>query len=70
MGVMSYQKIFGLYGLEGHIVEKMWDATPVRNERTNERKKIGQYSAGQNPQLHIFDIWKRYRKDCFCVAQN
>ena len=38
VGVMSYQKIFGLYGLEGHIVEKMWDATPVRNEPTNERR--------------------------------
>ena len=40
MGVMSYQKIFGLYGLEGHIVEKMWDATPVRNERTKEDRAV------------------------------
>ena len=27
MGVMSFQKIFGLYGLKCHIVETMWDVT-------------------------------------------
>ena len=27
MGVMSFQKIFGLYGLKSHIVETMWDVT-------------------------------------------
>ena len=27
MGVMSFQKIFGLYGLKSHIVKTMWDVT-------------------------------------------
>ena len=31
VGVISFQKIFGLYGLERHIVEKRWGATLVDN---------------------------------------
>ena len=33
MGVISFQKIFGLYGLKGQIVEKMWDVTIVTDGR-------------------------------------
>ena len=33
VGVISFQKIFGLYGLERHIVEKRWGVTLVDNGR-------------------------------------
>ena len=29
MGVIRFQKIFGLFGLKGHIVDKRWDVTLV-----------------------------------------
>ena len=34
VGVISFQKKIGTYGLKGHIVEKMWDVMPVTNEQT------------------------------------
>ena len=36
VGVISFQKIFGLYGLERHIVEKRWGGTLVHGRRTTE----------------------------------
>ena len=36
VGVMSFQKIFGLCDLKGHIVEIRWDVTLEDNERTTE----------------------------------
>ena len=33
VGVISFQKKFGAYGLKGHIVEKMWDVTIVTDGR-------------------------------------
>ena len=32
-GVISFQKIFGLCGLRGHIVEIRWDVTLVHGRR-------------------------------------
>ena len=42
MGVISFQKIFGLCGLKGHIVEIRWDVTLVHDARTEceDRAKI------------------------------
>ena len=34
VGVISFQKMFGLYGLERHIVEKRWGVTLVHGRRT------------------------------------
>ena len=39
VGVISFQKIFGLCGLKGHIVEIRWDVTIVHDGRRN--VKIG-----------------------------
>ena len=36
MGVISFQKIFGLCGLKGHIVEIRWDVTLVHGRTTTE----------------------------------
>ena len=36
MGVISFQKIFGLCGLKGHIVEIRWDVT-LEDGRTHGR---------------------------------
>ena len=36
MDSISFQKIFGLYGLERHIVEKRWGVTLVHGRRTTE----------------------------------
>ena len=38
MGVIGFQKIFGLYGLERHTVEKRWGVTFV-DGRTDGRRK-------------------------------
>ena len=34
--VISFQKIFGLCGLKGHIVEIRWDVTLVHGQRTTD----------------------------------
>ena len=34
--VISFQKIYGLYGLKHHIVEKMLDVTLVDGQRTTD----------------------------------
>ena len=34
VGVISFQKIFGLSGLKGHKVEIRWDVTLVHGQRT------------------------------------
>ena len=39
VGVISFQKIFGLCGIKGHIVEIRWDVTLEDNTRRN--VKIG-----------------------------
>ena len=36
VGVIRFQKIFGLYGLKGHIVEIRWDVT-LEDGRTHGR---------------------------------
>ena len=36
VGVISFQKIFGLCGLKGHIVKITWDVTFEDNGRTTE----------------------------------
>ena len=36
VGVISFQKIFGLCGLKGHIVEIMWDVTLVHGRTDND----------------------------------
>ena len=36
VGVISFQKIFGLCGLKGHIVEIRWDVTLVHGRRTTD----------------------------------
>ena len=36
VGVISFQKIFGLCGLKGHIVEIRWDVTLVHGRTTTE----------------------------------
>ena len=33
VGVIRFQKIFGLYGLKGNRVEKRWDVTFVDGQR-------------------------------------
>ena len=33
LGVIRFQKIFGLYGLKGNRVEKRWDVTFVDGQR-------------------------------------
>ncbi len=37
VGVISFQKIFGLCGLKGHIVEIRWDVTLVHTRMTDGR---------------------------------
>ena len=43
--VIGFQKMYGLFGQNHHILEKVWDVTPVtENERTKDRNwKIVQY---------------------------
>ena len=51
VGVISFQKIFGLYGLERHIVEKRWGVTLVDGRRKCEdRARI----LKQNSQLSVY----------------
>ena len=35
VGVISFQKIFGLYGIKGHIVDIRWDVTLEDTQRRN-----------------------------------
>ena len=39
--VISFQKIFGLCGLKGHIVEIRWDVTLVHGHTHGRNVKIG-----------------------------
>ena len=48
VGVISFQKIYGLYGLKHHIVEKMLDVTLCDGRRQN--VKIGLEFWKQNSQ--------------------
>ena len=41
VGVISFQKIFGLCGLKGHIVEIRWDVTLVHGKTEGRNVKIG-----------------------------
>ena len=40
VGVISFQKIFGLCGLKGHIVEIRWDVTLVHGQRTTDARNV------------------------------
>ena len=40
VGVISFQKIFGLCGLKGHIVEIRWDVTLVHTHTHGRNVKI------------------------------
>ena len=57
VGVISFQKIFGLYGLERHIVEKRWGVTLVHGRRRTECEDRARILK-QNSQL----------SDLFCAA--
>ena len=40
VGVISFQKMYGLYGLKHHIVEKSGDVTDAgRGEQTNNKQR-------------------------------
>ena len=48
-GIISSQKIYGLYGLKHHIVEMRWvvtDAGQMTNERTSEDRATQPMEAG------------------------
>ena len=40
VGVISFQKIFGLCGLKHHIVELRWDVTLVHGQRTDGQRNV------------------------------
>ena len=40
VGVISFQKIFGLCGLKGHIVEIRWDVTLVHGRTDGQRTTV------------------------------
>ena len=40
VGVISFQKIFGLCGLKGHKVEIMWDVTLVHGRTTDGQRNV------------------------------
>ena len=40
VGVISFQKIFGLCGLKHHIVEIRWDVTLVHGQRTTDGRNV------------------------------
>ena len=40
VGVISFQKIFGLCGLKGHIVEIRWDVTLVHGRRRTDGRNV------------------------------
>ena len=64
VGVISFQKIFGLCGLRGHKVEIRWDVTIVDNGRTEcEDRAI----LKQNSQL---DFAKENRKDTLIFCEE
>ena len=44
VGVISFQKMYGLYGLKHHIVEISGDVTDAGRDRTNDKQRWG-YSA-------------------------
>ena len=49
VGVISFQKIFGLYGIKGHIVEIRWDVT-LEDTHTD----------GRNVKIAL-EFWNRIR---------
>ena len=59
VGVISFQKIFGLCGLRGHKVEIRWDVTIVDNGRTEceDRAILKQNSQYKNK---LVDMQIRY----------
>ena len=50
VGVISFQKIFGLCGIKGHIVEIRWDVTLEDDTRTD----------GRNVKIEL-EFWNRIR---------
>ena len=50
VGVISFQKIFGLCGIKGHIVEIRWDVTLEDTRHTH----------GRNVKIEL-EFWNRIR---------
>ena len=62
VGVISFQKIFGLCGIKGHIVEIRWDVTLEDDTRTD----------GRNVKIEL-EFWNRIRNLiylCICQASS
>ena len=53
VGVISFQKIFGLCGLKGHKVKIMWDVTLVHGQRTTTECEDRARILKQNSQFWI-----------------
>ena len=43
--IITFQKIYGLYGPKPCTMEKRWDVTPVTDTLTDRHRKVEQYSA-------------------------
>ena len=54
VGVISFQKIFGLYGIKGHIVEIRWDVT-LEDTHTHDGR-----TDGRNVKIEL-EFWNRIR---------
>ena len=60
MGVISFQKIFGLYGLKCHIGEKRRGVTLVDGRKCEDRARI----LKQNSQLKIWELMYNILLNC------
>ena len=56
VGVISFQKIYGLCGLKGHIVDKRWGMTTVTHGRTHGNVKIELESVKQDSQKTKYNL--------------
>ena len=64
VGVISFQKIFGLCGLRGHKVEIRWDVTIVDNGRTEcedrailkQNSQFIEFGTGRHPLIGRRDL--------------
>ena len=66
VGVISFQKIFGLCGLKHHIVEIRWDVTLVHDgQRTDGRNvKIGLEFCNRIRNLQLMQVAPSGGKNC------
>ena len=67
VGVISFQKIFGLCGLKGHKVEIMWDVTLVHGRTTTECEDRARILK-QNSQY--FTLCSKVRKNNLLCCQR